>query len=100
MPFGPLIFNTWIEAQPPAAHDCTFWIQSRPPLLPMYRSGPMKARVKIGLCRVALAMNSTVGVAEAGLLMRAISVGAVVFRFRKPTYSVPVVGSIAAPEVF
>ena len=52
--------------------------------------------MKIGLWRGALAMNSTVGLAEVGLLMRAISVGAVVLRFRNPMYTAPVAGSIAA----
>src|SRR2546430_718085 len=89
-----------MEAHWPAAQDCALGIQSNPPLLPTYRSGPTKARVKIGLCRVALAMKSTVGVAAVGLLTRAISVGAVVLRFKKPRYSAPVVGSRAAPLVF
>jgi hypothetical protein len=66
----------------------------------MYRSGPMKPRVKTGFWRVVLTMNSTVGLAEAGLRMRAICVGAVVLRPRKPTYSEPVAGSSAAPLVF
>src|SRR4051794_30100183 len=86
-----------MEAHWPAAQDCVLGIQSNPPLLPTYMSGPTKARVKIGLCRVALAMKSTVGVAAVGLLTRAISVGAVVLRFKKPRYSAPVVGSRAAP---
>src|ERR1051326_8313483 len=100
MPRGPRTFSSWIDAHASGAHDWAFGIQSRPPLLPMYRSGPMNASVKIGLWRVALAMKSTVGVAEVGLLTRAISVGAVVLRFRKPRYSAPVVGSSAAPAVF
>ena len=41
-------------------------------------------------------MNSTVGLADDGLLTRATSVGAVVARLRKPTYTAPVAGSIAA----
>src|SRR5919199_1199434 len=100
MPRGPRTFSSRMEAHWPAPQAGAFWIHSRPPLSPMYRSGPTKARVKIGLWRVVLAMKSTVGVGEVGLLTRAISVGAVVLRFRKPRYNAPVVGSRAAPLVF
>src|SRR5438445_13415358 len=96
MPRGPRTFSTGLTVQAPRTHVAALGTTSRPPLSPRYRSGPMKARLKIGLWRVALAMNSTVGVAEDGFLTRAISVGAVVARLRKPTYTAPVAGSIAA----
>ena len=92
---------------PPGAQALGLASSSRPPLSPMYRSDWFgspgfltNARLKIGLWRVVLATKSTVAVALLGLLTRASSVGAVVLRFRNPTYSAPLaptLGSMATP---
>src|SRR5438445_12930679 len=100
MPRGPRILSSWTEVHWPGWHVLAFGSQSRPPLSPTYMFGPMKTMLKIGLCRVVLAMKSTDGAdahagavpmpvprpaAHNGLLTRATSVGAVVLRFRNPT---------------
>src|SRR2546428_8429 len=96
MPRGPRTFSTGLTVQAPRTHVAALGTTSRPPLSPRYRSGPMKARLKIGLWRGALAMNSAGGVAAVGLLKGAISGGAGALRVRDPVYTAPVAGAISA----